>query len=30
MAGIFPDLLRATVTDIMLVLLLYTMSRPRY
>lgn len=30
MTTIIPDLLRAGVTDIMLVMLLYTMSRPRY
>lgn len=30
MTTIFPDLLRAAVTDIMLVLLLYTMSSPKY
>lgn len=29
MTTIFPDLLRAAVTDVMLVLLLYTMSRPK-
>lgn len=30
MTAIFPDLFRAAVTDIMLVFLLYIMSRPRY